>query len=703
MLHRFRTLFYLPTKNEQWLALICTATLLAGIWTAYAFQTKEINELAQQEAVHRAENSVRSFEDYVVANLNLIDNELRFVSTYAQENGGARAIALIEERRLFVGLFGTLAVVDSEGNGKSVGEGGIVPVFIGDRQHFVEARDQPDERLVIGRPVVSRTRDRWVIPFVRAVHHRDGHFGGAISAAVQPELFSRFFDRSALGPNGSLTLVATNDQMILARGPAGPQPAGQNIAASALWKALEQAPQGVYWQRALVDGVFRVYAYHRLENYPLVVAAGVALEDIAAQGADLRRNLFFAAMGTSMVVLLVLAGWIAQQSMRRKLRQSHGQLEVAVERRTRDLRVMHRAFEQSPNMVIITDGEGRIAFVNAAFTALSGYASADVLGRTPAVLASGTTSPQTYAALWKAITAGGEWSGELIDRRRDGSMFWVYSMISPVFDDDGTITHYVAIQQDITERKETEIAMAEAHHQAEAGNRAKSELLANMSHELRTPLNAIIGFADMMKQEMFGPHGNAKYRDYANDIFVSGQHLLGLINDILDVSAIEAGKLTLHEEAVDLAEVLTASIRLIAPVAEKGELTVVEAVSPLPKFYGDERRLKQIILNLLSNSVKFTPRGGTVRVAAEHCGQDGILITVADTGIGIDADGLTKAMQPFGQVDSQLQRKYEGTGLGLPLTKSLIELHDGSLSIDSCPGIGTTVTVRFPHSRVVAG
>jgi PAS domain S-box-containing protein len=259
----------------------------------------------------------------------------------------------------------------------------------------------------------------------------------------------------------------------------------------------------------------------------------------------------------------------------------------------------------------------------------------------------------------------------------------------------------IAVYLDITERKRTEIDLRHAKEEAELASRSKSEFLANMSHELRTPLNAVIGFADILRGEIFGPLGDARYLDYAGDIRDSGLHLLKLINDVLDVSKIEFGKIELTEEPVDVATVVTACVRLMRGRAEDAGLTLTQAMPQgLPLVQCDELRLKQILLNLLSNAVKFTPTGGRVAV---HVTLDdrGLGIAIEDSGIGIAASDLDTALRPFGQIDSRLARKYQGTGLGLPLAKSMLGLHGGRLEIASTPGVGTKVTAWLPANRIL--
>ncbi len=245
------------------------------------------------------------------------------------------------------------------------------------------------------------------------------------------------------------------------------------------------------------------------------------------------------------------------------------------------------------------------------------------------------------------------------------------------------------------------VELAENYEQekirAEEANQSKSEFLANMSHELRTPLNAINGFSDIMKKEMFGPLGDPRYREYVNDILFSGQHLLSLINDILDMSKIEAGKMTLNTEPMIMSDMISQVIRIIRGRADENRLKLVYEGSQTPEIEADPRAVKQILLNLATNAIKFTPEGGMVRIAVE-AKSAGLIVHVSDTGIGISQEDIARLAQPFEQIDSQHSRKHEGTGLGLALSKSLVELHGGNFNINSVIGEGTTVTFTLPKS-----
>ncbi len=245
--------------------------------------------------------------------------------------------------------------------------------------------------------------------------------------------------------------------------------------------------------------------------------------------------------------------------------------------------------------------------------------------------------------------------------------------------------------------------LEEARFQAEKANRAKTAFLANMSHEIRTPLNAMMGFADILHQEVLGPLGNDLYRDYAGDIVASGRHLMDLINDLLDLSKADADKLELFESTVDVHRAALTCSRLLSERAMRASVAVRCLVtSDVPALQADERKLRQMLLNLLSNAVKFTLPGGTVTLDGVVDADGGLLLRCHDTGIGMTPEDMQKALEPWGQVDSALARTHIGTGLGLPLTKALVEAHGGRLLMESVPGTGSVISLRFPPERVLA-
>ena len=395
----------------------------------------------------------------------------------------------------------------------------------------------------------------------------------------------------------------------------------------------------------------------------------------------------------------------AKDNLEQQVAERTQSLSTEVEIRKKaelSLRKLVRIVDQSPIIVFITDTEGTIEYVNPKFEEVTGYSAKEAVGQKPSILKSPETPPEVHQELWETILAGQDWSHEIQDVCKDGSTFWASVHISPIRNEFGEISHFAALHENITERKLAEEAMHDAKRAAEMANNAKTELLANMSHELRTPLNAIIGFADTIKHEFFGPLDNKQYKEYIDFIHSSGSHLLELINDILDVSAIEAGKLKLREEEVDIRELFDTSLQIVATRAEEEQIKIKGIETPnLPRLYADPLRLKQVFINLLCNAVKFTPGDGNISCNASMTESGEMEISIIDSGIGMNDKELAKAMDKFGQVDSSLARKHEGTGLGLPLTKGLVELHGGAFEIVSASGQGTQINMRFPASRIL--
>jgi PAS domain S-box-containing protein len=365
------------------------------------------------------------------------------------------------------------------------------------------------------------------------------------------------------------------------------------------------------------------------------------------------------------------------------------------------LRTLYSAVEQSASGILITDTDGIIEYANSRFQEMSGYATEDLIGQSQGMLKTGRRAAQAYQDMLDTLRSGESWRGELMSRRKSGEFYWSAEAISPVRDNRGDVRHFLTVQDDITDRKVAELAQLQAKEEAELANRAKSEFLANMSHELRTPLNAIIGFSEIINEAIFGPLGNERYEEYIREIHQSGQHLLGIINDVLDISRVEAGRLELNEEPLSLQDIVDVCLRMIGPKARAGHLELVKHMpADLPLVRGDERLVKQVILNLLSNAVKFTEPGGKVRVNAGLTGEGDLALVISDTGIGMTESETRSVMEKFVQADSSLARKYDGSGLGLPLSRAFMQLHEGALELTSAPGEGTNVRITFPAHRL---
>ncbi len=357
--------------------------------------------------------------------------------------------------------------------------------------------------------------------------------------------------------------------------------------------------------------------------------------------------------------------------------------------------------DNSMDLITRHSSDGRIRFASPATIALLGRLPDEITGLALATIVHPDDMGAVQAALMESSYFGRAGAAEVRLRHKDGHDVWAEIRCRPARMTLGEPAEIVAVTRDISERKVHERALEDARDAALDASRAKSRFLANMSHELRTPLNAIIGFSEMMSREMFGSLGS-RYQEYSRLIHESGAHLLELINSVLDMSKIEAGKFELSEELFDLEETAQSAVRFLRMPAERAHVALALNVAPGARLvYADRRAVKQILVNLLSNGVKYTPPGGEVRVAAQVA-NGGIEITVTDTGTGISQADLERLGKPFEQVENAEVRAKEGTGLGLALVKSLSVLHGGDAQLASALGEGTTVTVRLPYAAVDA-
>lgn len=358
---------------------------------------------------------------------------------------------------------------------------------------------------------------------------------------------------------------------------------------------------------------------------------------------------------------------------------------------TQHLSVLFKTIEQSPAVHIITDVNGVIQYVNPKFYELTGYKAEEVLGKTPGILNSGTHSKAFYTELWHTIVSGREWQGEICNKKKDGSLYWEHTCISPVLNEDGKISQFIATKEDVTEKKATAQALLCAIDDANSANRTKSEFLANMSHEIRTPLNAIIGMAYLaMKSEIGG-----KASEYLAKIHFAGMHLLKIVNDVLDMAKIEAGKFEIEQVPFRTERLLVNVASMIKDSAVKKNLEL-ELIhdSAIPNLLeGDFLRLSQVLVNYISNAIKFTEKGKIVirfTKLDETASDIRLRFSVEDTGIGLTSEQMASLFQPFQQADASTSRRFGGTGLGLSICKRLAELMGGEVGVDSQLGVGST-------------
>jgi two-component system sensor histidine kinase/response regulator len=377
-------------------------------------------------------------------------------------------------------------------------------------------------------------------------------------------------------------------------------------------------------------------------------------------------------------------------------------------RAERQLRKLSQALEQSTESIAITDVDARIEYVNEAFVSNTGYSRDEIIGKNPRILHSGKTPAATYEEMWSTLGRGQPWKGEFYNKRKDGSEYVEFAIITPMRDENGTITHYVAVKEDITEKKrmsleldghrhhleelvrQRTIELVAAREQAEIANRAKSTFLANMSHEIRTPMNAIIGLTHILRRSEAAPEQVARL-DKIDD---AGRHLLAIINDVLDLSKIEAGRLQIESVDFKLADVIDHVTSIIGQSAREKGLDIEVDCGTVPAWLrGDPTRLRQALLNYAANAVKFTPTGTIAlrcRLLEEHGENLLVRFEVTDTGIGVASGQEGRLFQAFEQADLSTTRNHGGTGLGLAITRHLALLMGGEVGVDSTPSAGST-------------
>ncbi len=540
----------------------------------------------------------------------------------------------------------------------------------------------------------------------RRINATDGRFLGVAVGAIDVRDLNDFHRAINTRPGQVVTLLR-RDGTVLTRDPDPMQETGRRMPADAPWYDLVKAGGGTYRSRGLLTGHTShasIVSVHPLRAYPLVVDVSIQEYDGLAAWRYEARLIGLGAIGVvaGLIVLFRVIGrqLVRQANQNTLLQQTAAALGESERRVAEKSRILETTLEHMDQGLIMIDNERNVPIYNRRAMELLDLPP-DLMERRPKFddvpafqwsQNKFTRNEEAFHSfVQRALLLDGPSSYER--RRPNGRVLEVRTTALPGGEAVRTFT-------DVTERCSTLEALGQAKEAAESANRAKSEFLANMSHELRTPLNAIIGFSELIRDQTNGPIG-APYVAYAEDINASGRHLLDVVNDLLDLSKIEAGRYDLVEERVNLGELLRVCQRMMEPRAEAGNLRIdCDPGVARVTLYVDRRAVKQVLLNLLANAVKFSPAGGTAAVRVEPAADGGLAVVVRDDGVGIEPLALRSLFEPFRQADASITRRFGGTGLGLAISRRLMALHGGTLEIASQPGVGTTVRAIFPAERV---
>ena len=591
-----------------------------------------------------------------------------------------------------------IALLDTEGNVVNGSRFWPTPnAAFADRDYFIHLQRHNDPGVFVSVPARSRFKNNWLIFLARRINGQQGEFLGVVVGAIDVSYFEEFFRAITLHEGAAVT-VFRKDGTMLVRHPPGEKMIGEKLAPQAPFYSLVAQGGGTSRTSGYVDGRARVVSVHPLRDYSIVVTVTFA-EDAAL--ADWRRQTvyiwvcgFATAIGFALLfrALAIRSRLLERQTA--ELAHTADALSKSEEQLNRAQRIAHfgsSTRDLRTDQTVWSDECYRIF----------GVARETFEPSTPNMLA--MVHPDDRSGILAHRSVIDPKPHQFRIMRPDGTIRHVHRESELIRDEADTPIFQIATIRDTTAEVLAERSLCEAKSAAEAANLAKSQFLANMSHELRTPLNAILGFSEMMAKGLAGPL-QGKQAEYAQIIYRSGDHLLEIINEVLDLAKIDAGKAELNEEATDPICIVKVCFEIVKEHAHAGALHLsMETEGPIPALLVDARRLRQILLNLVSNATKFTEAGGSVTVAIRRAEDGAVAFEVRDTGPGMTGAEIEIAMQPFGQADAGLNRRHEGTGLGLPLARSLAELHGGSLHINSEKGRGTTVTVTLPARRVLAG
>ncbi|MBV9551951.1 MAG: PAS domain S-box protein [Alphaproteobacteria bacterium] len=586
-----------------------------------------------------------------------------------------------------------LALIDGVGsltNSSNAWPGQLVDVS--DREYFRVLHEHNSADPFVGPPIRSKINGEWTMTIARRVNGPQGEFLGVVAAYIRAHYFQDFY-QAVSDKNGQSISLFRRDGVLIARHPSIDAKIGEKLSTASPWYQTLTSGGGTYRTAGYIGGIPQIHAVEPVHGYPLAVTVGMA-EDVALapwrhQSTIIGIGIFGAVVGCTFLIRALAIQF-------RRLEQRSSELARSEDR--------FRAFARtSSDWFWETDEHHRFTFMSEGLRT-QGFATepSRVLAHTRLELdADAGQNAAKWVEHYTTLEQHEPFRDFVYTWRNPGREGTASISGEPLLDETGRFLGYRGTGRDISEQVQAEKLLRETKEAAEAANVAKSQFLANMSHELRTPLNAIIGFSESLELGIRGAL-QPEQAEYVGLIRQSGEHLHQVINDILDLAKVDAGKLELRdEEGVEPRAVVDSCVMLMRSHATAGGVTLLTDIGEkLPTLVCDPTRLKQILLNLISNAIKFTEQGGSVIVAAYARSDGAFIFQVRDTGLGMTEDEIGIALQPFGQIDDSHTRRFEGTGLGLPLAKRLAELHGGSLQLESEKGDGTTVTVTIPSSRV---
>lgn len=683
----------------RWPVLVPTALAIFAVAAVpLAWQLDRNYEVAIKTARNQALSLTQVLADNISSTLlgadrALLDAIEAFPPTMlAGSPADPRVTTFLRRRVEHAPYIFVLSTIDARGISVNTSLQDRPPLDLSRRQYFQAHRNDPSSNLRINEMIRTATTGQWTLWLSRRLTAADGSFAGVIHAGIAPDHFSHFYDAVKVASGSSVTLYSLPGK-VLARLPFRESEIGKDAGASALFTTLmPQSPVGVFEQTSLIDGKHRIVGYARLSSLPVVVTVGLSVETIASEVK--REGTIF--IGLALVIAAMLAALVGL-ARQLALRLTTEQLkEQADEDRRNQLLLFRSLVEAMPAAVFFTDENGFYRGANRRFERLVGKEPQQILGGTVFDVMPRVAAVTLHQLALRVLQTG---TTEMLDfsiRHDDDSDIHLRACEATYEKADGSLGGVVGIILDISVDIKREADLQLAREAAENANQAKSNFLAVMSHELRTPLNSILGFSEVLKAQNCQHPANTRCSTNIGHIHASGQYLLKLINDILDLSKIECGKMDIDCGFIELAQMMTDVSDFIRDSADQKGLTLAtEVPADLPDLWADERAVRQILLNLLSNAIKFTPTGGAIFLTAA-LRADGIDLVVTDTGIGIPDDQLGRVLRPFEQLDNRFSRAHGGTGLGLSLVRGLVELHGGTLEIESTVGVGSRFTVHMP-------